>query len=328
MAGKSPRGSGYGYGYGDGDCDCDCDGNGDEIFCGIDFFHVLPEGCIAVIISFTSPRDACRLASVSKIFKSAADSDQVWERFLPSDYRDVLHNSVGGLALLNSLSKKQLYLHLSEHQLLDHGGTKSFSLERLSGKKCYTIGAKELGITWGDTPRYWTWRSAPESRFPELAELVTVCWLEIVGKMNTNSLSPDTNYAAYLVFKMSEEAYGFYSPAEVSVKTAGGKSETRTVYLDRQEGQNQRNQIIPRRIGVFNRVRHMTGIQPAMQREGDLNVPKQRADGWLEVEIGEFWTQRDEDEEVEMSVKEVKAGNWKGGVIVEGIEVRPKPVTA
>jgi len=118
MAGKSSRDSGYGYG------DCGGDGNGDQIFCAIDFFYFLPEGCIAAIISFTSPRDACRLASVSKIFKSAADSDQVWERFPPSDYRDVLRNSDGGLALLNSLSKKQLYLHLSEHQLLDQSGTK------------------------------------------------------------------------------------------------------------------------------------------------------------------------------------------------------------
>ena len=163
-------------------------------------------------------------------------------------------------------------------------------------------------------------------RFQEVAELVTVCWLEIRGKIHTRSLSPDTNYAAYFVFKMSEEAYGFYSPAEVAVKTAGGKTETRTVYLDPQEGQNQRYQIVPRRIGVFNRIRHMTGMQPTMQREGDLKLPKQRADGWLEVEMGEFWTQRDEDEEVEMWVREIKAGNWKGGLIVEGIEVRPKPV--
>lgn len=297
-----------------------------EISCDIDFFYFLPEGCIAAVVAFTSPQDACSLASVSKIFKSAADADAVWERFLPSDYRDVLDRSVDGLALLNSLSKKQLFHQLAHRHVLVDGDTKSFSLERSSGKKCYTIAARELLIIWGDTPRYWTWRSAPESRFPEVAELVTVCWFEVRGKMKASLLSPDTNYAVYLVFKMPEGTYGFYHPAEVAVKTAGGK-ETQSVYLDPQEGHNQRYQIVPRRIGVFNRFRSMTGMQPSMQREGDGKLPKQRPDGWLEIEIGEFWTRRDEDEEVEMTVLDIKGGNWKGGLVLEGMEIRPKVVS-
>ncbi|KAH0923357.1 hypothetical protein HID58_023375, partial [Brassica napus] len=47
----------------------------------------LPEECIAAVISFTSPQDACRISAVSKLLRSAADSNSAWERFLPSDPR-------------------------------------------------------------------------------------------------------------------------------------------------------------------------------------------------------------------------------------------------
>lgn len=292
---------------------------GDEIFCGIDFY-VLPEGCIAAVISFTSPRDACRFSSISRIFKSAADSDAVWEHFLPSDYRDILARSDAGLSLLDSLSKKHLFMHLVHNPLLIDNGAMSFSLEKSTGKKCYTIAAKNLAITWGDTPRYWTWPSVSESRFPQVAELVTVCWFEIKGKIKTSLLSPDTNYGAYFVFKMTRAAYGFYAPAEVVVKTVGGKVETRNVYLESQD----RYQIVPRRIGVLNPFRAPMSRMQSIVRDDEFKLPKQRSDGWLEVKIGEFSTRRDEDGEVEFSVLEVEAGNWKGGMVVEGIEIRPK----
>lgn len=157
-------------------------------------------------------------------------------------------------------------------------------------------------------------------RFSEVAELVAVCWLEIKGKIKTSLLSPNTDYAVYLVFKMTEGTYGFYSPVEGVVKTAGGKVETRNVYLESRD----MYQIVPRRVGIFNQLRGR--VQPAERQDGE-KLPKQRADGWQEVKIGEFSTWMDvTDGEVEMSVLEVKAGNWKGGLRVEGIEIRPKMV--
>jgi len=164
-------------------------------------------------------------------------------------------------------------------------------------------------------------------RFPEVAELVTVCWLEIKGKIKTSMLSPETSYAAYLIFKMAEAAYGFYSPAEVVVKTAGGKTETQKAYLDPGEGHSRSYQIIQRRIRLLSRNRtSMTMTHPSLNRGRDGKLPSMREDGWMEVEIGGFLTRREEEGEVEMSVLEVKAGNWKGGLVVEGIEIRPKVV--
>lgn len=80
---------------------------------------VLPEGCLSEILSLTSPRDVCRAASISKGFNTAADSDPVWERFLPPDYREIIGRAVSPVVVFGS--KKQLYFSLSDsHIILDH----------------------------------------------------------------------------------------------------------------------------------------------------------------------------------------------------------------
>ena len=88
------------------------------------------------------------------------------------------------------------------------------------------------------------------SRFSEVAELVSVCWLEIKGGIKSGTLSEKTLYGAYLVFKQrSGGAYGFYNqPVEVSVE-----GRRRTVYLEEAETPRRpREQIVP---GIFSRVR-------------------------------------------------------------------------
>ncbi|KAJ1409312.1 Phloem protein 2-like [Sesbania bispinosa] len=265
-------------------------------------FEALPEGCIAGILSRTTPVDACRLSLVSKTFRSAADSDAVWNTFLPSDH---LFSSIISQSplLANAPSRKALYLALSHHPTIFDQGRKSFQLDRNSGKKCYMLAARALTIVWGDTERYWNWITLPESRFPEVAALRDVCWLEIRGMINTPVLSPNTQYAAYLVFKMID-ARGFRNrPVELSVSISYGHSSTKNVCLD-----PSTEPIQPR---SHNRV------------EG-LQRPIVRGDGWLEIEMGEFFNSGLEDEEVQMSVLEIRGGNWKNGLFLEGIEVRPK----
>ncbi|KAF2556806.1 hypothetical protein F2Q68_00013091 [Brassica cretica] len=54
---------------------------------------------------------------------------------------------------------------------------------------------------------------------------------------------------------------------------------------------------------------------------------KMREDGWMEIELGKFETgqEGEEEEEVVMSLTEVKGYQLKGGIIIDGVEVRPKP---
>ncbi|XP_045809077.1 putative F-box protein PP2-B12 [Trifolium pratense] len=260
----------------------------------------LPEGCIADILSRTTPLDACRFSLISKTFRSAADSDAVWNRFLPSDSNFIDSIISQSPSLANIPTKKALYLALSDRPIIIDSGKKSFQLDRKSGKKCYMLAARSLSIVWGDTDQYWTWIPLPDSRFPEVAQLCDVCWLEIHGMINTTLLSPNTQYAAYAVFKMIEP-WGFQNrPVELSVSVEGGHSSTTNVCLDPiVEGTPH-----PRVVG--------------------LQSPSVRTDGWLEIEMGEFFNSGIENEEVHMNFMEIKGGNWKRGLFLEGIEVRPK----
>lgn len=81
-------------------------------------FELLPQDCISHILSCTSPRDACRSELVSTTVRHAGDSDSVWEKFLPSDYQEILSRLVSPLVFA---SKKELYSKLCRPLLIDEG---------------------------------------------------------------------------------------------------------------------------------------------------------------------------------------------------------------
>ncbi|XP_077228890.1 putative F-box protein PP2-B12 [Tasmannia lanceolata] len=281
----------------------------------------LPEGCISQIISLTSPKDASRSSAASSIFRWASDSDVVWDKFLPSDYSEILSRSVSPVEFS---SKKELYFRLCHPILIDEGKI-SFCLERSSGKKCYMLSSRELCIIWGDTPRYWQWISLPESRFSEVAELLAVCWLDIKGKIDTRMLSRKTNYAAYAVLKFQPNIYGFeVRPANLSVKLGGQESERSVILKPNTARRSRRIGAISRRLDAVDRLIgwRQTPILSARSYEGQ--VLRVRSDGWMEIEMGEFFNDEGDEGEVEMSLMEVNGGQWKKGLIVEGIEIRPR----
>ncbi|KAL9408674.1 hypothetical protein AB3S75_047120 [Citrus x aurantiifolia] len=260
----------------------------------MDITNVLPAECISHIISLTTPRDACRLAVVSPAFKSAADSDLVWEKFLPSDYKLIISNSVSSSFLITSLSKKDLYFHLCHHPIFINNGTMSFELEKETGKKCYMVGARDLCIGWGSTPSCWKWTSLPESRFPEVAELVYFWFFEVNARIETRILSHRTNYAAYLVFKFGKSTDGFRSTQLASA-----------VYV---EGINDK-----KRQGLF--------LDPSR------NTPKlfhDRRDGWMEIEMGEFFNKNGDGGTLLCSLFEFDRFGTRHGLVIQGIEFRPK----
>ncbi|KAL5702494.1 hypothetical protein ACHQM5_027707 [Ranunculus cassubicifolius] len=294
-------------------------------------FSVLPEGCITNILSFTSPRDACTSSLVSSTFKSAADSDVVWEKFLPSDYKDIVSRSGSSLSLNGFPSRKDLYFRLCGEPVLLDGGNKTLNLEKNSGKKCFVIGARELEIHWGDSPQHWKWIPESDSRFGEVAELVGVCWLFVKGKIDTHTLSPKTTYVAYLVIRFTENAHGLdHPPADVCVEFAGQgnsawASGTHSVYLDPECNRRPLVNFQPHRLGlVRRRYGHILRSALSNVRRYEGQFPIDRKDGWMEIEMGEFYNDQGDDGEVTMTLKETNSGHWKGGLIVEGIELRPK----
>ncbi|XP_023738641.1 F-box protein PP2-B10 [Lactuca sativa] len=281
-----------------------------------DFFESLPEGFIAEALALTSPRDVSRLSSVNSVFRSAAQWDSVWESFTPPEY---LTETADGGAVG---SKKEVYLRLCDHPIIIEEGSKSFWLDKSSGKKCYMLAARQLSIASSDSPNCWIWTQTPESRFKEVAELISVSLLEIIGKINTSIFSPDTTYVALLVFKTTSKAYGFeYQPVEVCIGFHGDRSQTRLVYLDPEAGR-RRGLRSRRRIGIFSKGAFANwDVVPPPSKE---NGPKQRDDGWFEIEIGEYFNGGGDAAELELRVAEVNGGNWKTGLVIQGIEFRPK----
>ncbi|KAF5469339.1 hypothetical protein F2P56_013421 [Juglans regia] len=278
----------------------------------MDITRTLPEECIANIISGTSPRDACRLSLVSRAFESAATSNLVWERFLPPDYQEIISSSSSSSSSLNLLTKKNLYFHLCDNPILiGNGNNMSFQIDKLSGKKCLMLAARELTIIWGsgETPHYWEWISStqapvlPKSRFSEVAHLRIVWWLDIKGRIETKILSPKTKYGAYFIYSMVDRFYGFNVPVKVSIRleneVEGG--DAANAYLNPSEELLQINRQ-------------------------DGRLPIKREDMWMEIEIGEFFngSQVDDHGAVEMCLKEVQVLNGKSGLVVHGIELRPK----
>ncbi|XP_065848183.1 putative F-box protein PP2-B12 [Euphorbia lathyris] len=273
----------------------------------------LPEGCLANILSFTNPKTACVLSAVSSAFKNAAESDTVWEKFLPSDYQMILSGS--NSPVLSLLPKKQLFLSLCNNPILIDNGRKSFSLAKWSGKKCFMLSARDLQIVWGDYSPHWKWTSDPNSRFEEVAGLVNVSRLEINGKIDTNRLSTSTMYTAFLVFKLHERAYGLNSPVAAMLGIDGEELSCRNVYLDGRTG--FRRQLRRTMYGDTESLVFVARRDICRRR-----LPNEREDGWLEVELGQFFNAEGTNGELGIHVKSVES-QWKGGLLVEGIEIRP-----
>ncbi|KAG6731283.1 hypothetical protein I3842_01G121600 [Carya illinoinensis] len=178
----------------------------------MDITSDLLEDCIGDIISKTSPSDACGTSLVSRTFSSAAASNLVWEALLPPDHRQIISEL------------KDLYFSLCDKPILIGNGNRSFTIHKWSGKKCYMLGARELGVIWGDVSQYWKWYSLaespvlPKSRFSEVAHLVNVCWLHVWGTIETKILSPNTRYGAYLIYTTGDRFRGLDKLVKLSVR--------------------------------------------------------------------------------------------------------------
>ncbi|XP_040994338.1 F-box protein At2g02240-like [Juglans microcarpa x Juglans regia] len=274
----------------------------------MDITSELPDECIANIISKTSPHDACRMSLVSRTFSSAAASNLVWEALLPPDHQQIISESVSSSSSLSTmLSKKDLYFSLCDNPILIGNGNRSFTIHKWSGKKSYMLGARELGVIWGDASQYWKWSSLaespllPKSRFSEVAHLVEVCWLHVWGNIETKILSPNTRYGAYLIYTIGDQFNGLEKPVKLSVR-----------FLDEIRCDFINAYLLSR-----------TSMDDAPEEE-DAQFPRDREDMWMEIEMGEFFNHDQVDRVVEMELRETEVLNWKSGLVIHGIEVRPK----
>ncbi|URE25955.1 F-box protein, partial [Musa troglodytarum] len=139
-------------------------------------------------------------------------------------------------------------------------------------------------------------------RFAKVPELLSVCWLDIYGSINGRLLSRKTAYAAYIVFKLVPDAYGLDSPYQKGSVILGSYESANHVSLQPEESSSDDEEA----------------------EEGREGRMRSREDGWLEVELGEFYNDEGDEGEVEMRLIETDELQWKHGLILQGFEVRPK----
>uniref|UniRef100_A0A0D9X4D3 F-box domain-containing protein n=1 Tax=Leersia perrieri TaxID=77586 RepID=A0A0D9X4D3_9ORYZ len=275
----------------------------------------LPEACLADVIALTSPRDACRLAAVSPSFRAAAESDVVWERFLPPDYRAIMPSPspAAGDGGKRRRMKKGVYLGLCDKPVPVDDGTMMVWLEKESGAKCFALSARKLSLPWEDGEFSWRWTPHPLSRFGEVAQLVDCTCLDIYGRLPASSLTPATSYAAHLVFSTAADGghRGISFPDQETTVSVGGRVVARHAVCLRPDDDEAK------------KFRGAAG-----GGEVPVRRPARREDGWWEVEIGRVnggdvaAAAASGGEDVVASF-EVLGWYPKRGLVVEGMEFRP-----
>ncbi|KAF6153258.1 hypothetical protein GIB67_029162 [Kingdonia uniflora] len=134
-------------------------------------------------------------------------------------------------------------------------------------------------------------------RVGEVAEVGMMSGMEVHGSIRSQELTRETTYGAYFVYYLpdNDDVKGFAiadPPLEVVVKICGSKRQ-RYVCLD---PQNQCQDSLP---------------------------PRLRRDGWMEIEMGDFYNGYSGNAKVETSVKQ-KEDDIMSGLFIQGIEFRPK----
>ncbi|XP_011656734.2 putative F-box protein PP2-B8 [Cucumis sativus] len=150
------------------------------------------------------------------------------------------------------------------------------------------------------------------NRFGEVVVLLDICLLEVSGKISCRMLSPATTYAAYFVFKMKKRKYyGFnLDPVEAMLGVVGDDCHGKNVCLDPDlDSPSWLHQFLP--------------WAESNQNMSEFEQPNWRSDGLFEIELGEFQT-NGKDDEVEVILREDNRCSPKSGLVVVGIDIRPK----
>ncbi|KAD3337414.1 hypothetical protein E3N88_32934 [Mikania micrantha] len=196
----------------------------------------------------------------------------------------------------NSDSVQQTSLDYDEITQLEDD-EKLFSLGKANGKKCHMLPAR-MFLYDSSNVKCFNWRPCAESRFlEEVVEILSNQLFRIKFKIEAQKLTADTNYACYLVFKLSQQCHGLHCPVKVQDVLLRKDKQFKFLYFRS-----------PRLVNLH----------------GNKRVPKLRKDGLTEVIVWEFnLGNKFNDDHHPMSLKLRCYEGTMSGLIVYGIEFRP-----
>ncbi|MFS7923075.1 putative protein kinase RLK-Pelle-LRR-I-1 family [Helianthus anomalus] len=222
-----------------------------------------------------------------------------WKQKLPKDYEDIMKWSKDSVRWENT---KDLYYIFCRGFLINYG-EEWFSLDK-DGKKCLMLSARAAL-----QEDKWNWMSLAETRFEEVADYCNLRNFGIFCKFRSKLLSPQTTYGTYLVYKLPE-GYKNAKPPPVQVVDKDSHSkEVHNIFL-----RTPQSPFIS--CNVKNKAFSPSNI-PQMK-----GLPKQRSDGWMEVQVHEFQT-RDTIKMISTRLKFSSYDMGLKGITVQCLEFRP-----
>lgn len=179
----------------------------------------------------------------------------------------------------------------------EDGDEKLFLLNEVNGKKYLMLSAKAAVYNYSDVKLFKT-KPSIQSRFLEVIELLPQQVLRINCKIKSQMLSQDTDYACYLVFKLSEKCRGLHCPVKVRNLLHRNKKEVEIIYFR----------------------------SPKPWNLHDTNqAPQQRPDGWMEVKVWKFNLNHEliKNDSFRVNLKLISYEGTLSGLILCGLEFRP-----
>ncbi|XP_071719508.1 uncharacterized protein [Rutidosis leptorrhynchoides] len=202
---------------------------------------------------------------------SSSNSNMGQEQQLPTEAereREISENSEEGEKLLSEVDGKKHYMFSAEDVLYDSSNVKLFMF-----------------------------KTSEHPRFRKVIELRAQQVIRLKCKIESQMLSPNTDYTCYLVFKLSEKCRGLQCPVKVRNLLQRNNKEIEFLYFRSPTPWNLHDII---------------------------HVPKQREDEWMEVVVWKFNSNLDHKNGfVPINLKLISYEGMMAGLVVLGIEFRP-----
>ncbi|KAJ0624974.1 putative phloem protein [Helianthus annuus] len=186
-----------------------------------------------------------------------------------------------------------IYIEGIEFRAIDN----LFLATEMNGKQRLMLSAKAV-LYDSSNVKLFRLKPSEQSRFGDVIEVLSQPVVRIKCKIDELYLSPDIYYRCYLIFKLSEKCRGLHCPVKVRGPLHRSNKVIKNLYLR----------------------------SPNAWNIHDIDqVPKQREDGWMEVNV---WTFKTKDVQrmfqgISVNLKLISYEGTMSGLIVCGLEFRP-----
>ncbi|KAJ0874375.1 putative phloem protein [Helianthus annuus] len=171
-----------------------------------------------------------------------------------------------------------------------------FALSEVNGKRHLMLSAKAARYNFSNV-KLFTIKPSSQSRFQEVIELLPQQVFRISCTIKSQTLSQDTEYVCYLVFKLSETCQGLHYPVKVRDLLQQENKEAEIIYF----------------------------TSPSSWNIHDITrVPQQREDGCMEVYVWKYNSNHQlKSDCLLVNLKFTSYEGTMSGLTVYGLEFRP-----